>query len=420
MKTSSSKRTSQSVNAPGTGKFIYFLPTLISDAVQQMNRVEGLNCGLTVAIPRQVVKMIELRKTFSDIYLFSRPRPVATMSAITRTVATSVWNRRIASYIVALCLFSLTFFSAPGYAASPSNLPVRGLYWDYTYKETKGNTQDLNAAVDDIKSMGVDELHLWLNDNNPTFRCDYVLQYSDIHWDATGLRTFINLLIKAGIRPVLTFSPIIQSKQFLQSLSAPDGPFALAAEFNGLDIELDLEWYWTERARVSNKEKQCSTYRTEQASADLLKAMHTITPHSHLRVSTTKSYLPENAHFIAAADIVSPQLYDGHLPLEIGTARQELTDFVHCNPDKVFTPAFSTECTPDDESHGRCGRKQFSEQLKWMYLQYTSDPKRYPGYIIWGREEVNLKCTTVNPVCSSFGADYLKCTAHRIPDATCD
>lgn len=308
-----------------------------------------------------------------------------------------------------------------GYAADTADVPSRGLYWNYSYAETADKDHGFTNAVNYLKRLGVNEVHLWLNNNNPPFSCNYVIDYQDAYWKAGQIRDFIQALGDQRIKTVLTFSPIVPSPRFLKSLTGPDGPFQISRDFAGLDVELDVEGYWTRKMWASPRGESCKTVSIAAASTQLLSDLRTISPRSRLRVTmpNNAAFIADNATFLKAADIVTPQLYGQWYQLATSDAQKDLVAFEKEASDKVVFPGISAQCSIENADAEKCGKKRFDEQLRWMFELHARNAARYPGYVIWAREEIKPKGTKNNPSYSVFGEEYLACTAGRQPNDEC-
>ncbi|MDR6871116.1 hypothetical protein J2Y55_002124 [Bosea sp. BE125] len=316
-------------------------------------------------------------------------------------------------------------FAVATFASNASaDAPKRGLYWNV--RDTNGVGSDpakTKAAIDEIKSYGVSEVHIWLNENIDVANCKATFDYKgpNGYFHPASLRGFTKALADENISTVYTLSPLFQSRAFLDSLKGGDKPLAIAAEFGGVTIELDLEYNWTEKSRKRSKFRNCAdSIETSKASAELVKAIRETTPRSKIMVSTN-GYDRSHLELIAAADMISPQLYGAHFAYKPNELDAELKRFMNTYRDKIIIPTLSAECSPSHASE--CSEAIFDAGVQIARKAAACFPQRVPGYLVWGKMEVSEvnatgKGCTGYPICSSFGRRYLRDSANA-PAASC-
>lgn len=298
---------------------------------------------------------------------------------------------------------------------------VRGLYWNKTERPSLSiDKAGTHASIAFIKSLGVGSVHIWLNDNDGPRTCDEKFDYHEQYWNPTTLRNFTRLLFDSGVRVVYVLTPKIQTQGFIDSLMKKDGPVGIAAEFDSVDIEFDMEYNWTEKAR--NRLSNCKTMSTETASTLLITALKKTSPTSKVIVSTTGNWMGEHEDIMKLSDIISPQLYEDRYASIPHSASLSLRKFLHAYPNKSVIPGLSIQCSDVDRKNGDCSEKNFFQDEILAASLHACDSGKYPSYTIWAANELRQKCSGSGSasVCSYFGEKYLIDSSTTLPTSKCD
>ncbi|MFM0654432.1 hypothetical protein [Paraburkholderia sediminicola] len=298
---------------------------------------------------------------------------------------------------------------------------VRGLYWNKTEGPSLSiDKTGTHASIAFIKSLGVGSVHIWLNDNEGPRTCDEKFDYHEQYWNPTTLRNFTRLLFDSGVRVVYVLTPKIQTHGFINSLMGKDGPVGIAAEFASVDIEFDMEYNWTEKAR--DKLSKCETMSTETASSLLITALKKTSPTSKVIVSTTGKWMGEHEDIMKLCDIISPQLYEDRYASTPRSASSSLREFLQAYPNKSVIPALSIQCSEADKKNDNCSDNNFSQDEILAASLHACNPEKYPSYTIWAANELRQKCSGNGSasVCSYFGEKYLIDSSATLPTSKCD
>jgi hypothetical protein len=252
----------------------------------------------------------------------------------------------------------------PAWAADPI---VRGLYWNYRSADT---FNDMDQSLLTIRSMGVTRVHFWMNEpptERALLRCDDVFGFEDQR--GRDARRFVRALKDAGLKVVLTFSPYVAIRDYVDSLFGRDGPVTIAREFRDVDVELDLEGNWTDGYAPASCSKLVSA---AEAKAAFVVALRANAPGVALGISTDTSRFGTHATIIRLADWVSPQLY---------SSKTFLSDFRKVRAlGRPVWPALSVQAATD--------RATFDGLLKTVDQLRACDPGVVDGYVIWGRRQI--------------------------------
>lgn len=298
---------------------------------------------------------------------------------------------------------------------------IRGLYWNKTQGPSLStNKTGESDAIVLVKKLGVSTVHIWLNDNDGPRTCAEKFDYHEQYWSPSTLREFTRLLVKSGRQVVYVVTPKIQTKEFIDSLMETDGPVAIAAEFDSVDIELDMEYNWTEKSR--SKLSGCKTIDTKTASSLLVANLKRTSPKSKVIVSTTGNWMDAHKEIIELSDIISPQLYDDRWTSAPPEAKALLRKVLRAYPEKNVIPALSIQCSDADRENTRCSQKNFTDDESLVASLHACDHEKYPSYTIWAANELRPKCigNGSESVCSYFGEKYLAGSSTILPAAKCD
>jgi hypothetical protein len=294
-------------------------------------------------------------------------------------------------------------------------LMTRGLYLD-----SGGNI----PGPDELRQLGITEVHLFINENCIPTKCwnkSQTFAYEN-GWSATSVRNTLKALQK-DFKLAIIFSPRYRSRTFIDSLKGKDGPLTIANEFPAADVELDVELNFSEKLTTKDS---ATDLDPKDAATYLLKTIKDYVnfDRRHLIVSTTLTYTGDHATLEAGADTISPQIYDGHWSYEPQDTQRSLNAFLVRYPDKRIVPALSVECDGDRAYRkGLCSETNYQVARLLTASMNACDQSRYPGYMIWGANELNTKCQGVKgdkAVCSYFGERALKREAQSDPVTSCN
>jgi hypothetical protein len=306
--------------------------------------------------------------------------------------------------------------SADVYAAGPS-LMTRGIYI---------NSNQSIPTPDALRKYGITEIHVFANENcvpwgrypcrNKTQKFVY-----ENGWTAESVRKTLQLFKREGFNIALIISPQYRNKMFVDSLLGPDGPLTIVNEFPDADLELDLEANFSEIIT----QKDSNTDLDPKDAAKLL--VKTIRDNvrfeqRHFIVSTTSYYRKHHEILAAAADTISPQVYEAHWSYSPNDVKYSIRDFLVAFPAMRIVPALSVECDGTAHLHDKCSESNFEFARVTTASIHACNKVQYPGYMIWGSNELNEHCegTDYKGVCSYFGKTALEQNAHSDPPTTCN
>jgi hypothetical protein len=321
---------------------------------------------------------------------------------------------------VSLAVWLCGLLAASSDAAAKSITLARGIYWDEGYKYIP---QGFTSRADYFKAMGISEVHIWLNDNerdsdNKLPRCNS-FTYTDSHgnprWTKDSLVTFTRELQSAKIKPIYTFSPQVQSDEYIDSLSGSEGPLAIAREEGGIDIELDIEGNWRTDKLLAPCGKGDAGLLTQKL-VDAIKGKNEPAGQSgrlQLIVSTTSGMAHWNSELIDAADVLAPQLYDKRYALtQLQIAAEMKTTWLKLA--KPIIAALTVECQKNDFTNHKCSETIFDEGLRYVagLAQCGPSGTHILSYVVWS-EAAGLGH-------SSFGQTYLLKTKNQPIETNCN
>ncbi len=307
-------------------------------------------------------------------------------------------------------------------ANAEAGKPVRAYYWDVGDKSTLSPATDA-GRIARLKSLGISEAHIWLNENRKTPPCGYLFHYTEGGaplWTASRLEAFTVALKAAGLRPVYILSPDIRTTSYIASLSAVGGPLAVAAKVGDVDIELDIEGNGqnpgeTEASANDPAAVACADGLTRDAAdAAIVAAVRATSPTSRLVISTIRGYDAKHPVLTAAANAISPQLYGAHYAYTLKEATEGLAYFRKRYPDKPLWLALSVECSPADAAAARCSETLFASEVELATKAWAVDPVLSPKYVVWGEREA--RACPPKPLCSVFAETYLSKTGPQRAD----
>jgi hypothetical protein len=288
---------------------------------------------------------------------------------------------------------------------------------------TSKASYSLSSTIAEIKAFHVTEVHIWVNDNpgdKPNCTDTFTKGGDAAIYKPSELITFADALHKAGITPVFILSPNVQSQAYIDSMVPTVEAAKQVPGVAAVRVELDLEANFTEgwRKSIAQQGKQCQLFATQtEADAALLSMLHTYAPDAPLTVSTTNGNLPAHGPIIAAADEISPQLYDRNWGYDYAVTHHAFAVFNHelaqlpprpaAHPLAVV-PAFSVECSFAHESDEHCSDAEIDDHIRWMVDLNSSDSVKFPGYAIWGSHEARTCTKTLTSRCSVYADNYLR------------
>lgn len=304
----------------------------------------------------------------------------------------------------AVCAFAVT--ATPAVSHDSVAGLTRAYYWN------TGDSSKLSDSerISHIKSLGVSEVHIWLNGNLKTPNCGYKFRYTDgsLLWKADRLEAFTRALKDASLKPVFIFSPDLRTESYIRSLSVNGGPLEVASKVKGVDIELDIEGNGESATPCPG-----DGLGRDEADRQLIDLIHTVSPTSKIIMSTTSTWGRKHPVLTSpnGVDAISPQLYGAHFADPITEAERALNSAMKEYPGKQLWVGLSVECSEKDANAGHCSERLFDSEVKMVSKAHTDAPSQVTKYVIWGEREAR-PCPSL-PLCSVFGADYLKRTSKQ-------
>ena len=276
--------------------------------------------------------------------------------------------------------------------------PDRGIYWDYSWKYglDGASLDNPDAALADLKAMGIKRVHIWLNDQPRTQRdiqCDQTFAYSS-DWNRERADKFVAALQSAGFHVALTISPWVTTQTYLDSLA--HGPLLIARDAKKpVDIEYDMEANWTDGFQKALGKSCKSLINSQQAEAKLVAMTREISPRSQIGLSVAETYLNSHGALLKGSDWISPQAYRAGSVNDIWSSLQAH----HYNRPVWFAISAQTKGFDKGEGPGLT-RAQFAAEISAVTSLQRKNARQIPGYLVWGRREINSQF-------SDYGSDYL-------------
>jgi len=293
--------------------------------------------------------------------------------------------------------------SVPRLAGGP--VPPHGIYYDFSYADAaaaQGFTEavvsgQLEDTIRNINAMGFSRVHIWLNDQPPSnarlVPCGD-LSYTTIglqgrgivqrlQWPPNLLRAFIERLRADHKTPVLTFSPYIPSAAYIDSLATPDGPLAIARQYPGTEVELDMEENFTEKLIPT----QCGPLLPMQAAETALwRRIRASAPRTPLGVSTTPYRIADHLELIRHADWFVPQLY-GNAREGAYDSNQLLEQFEGV---KVALKSAPVKIWLGLGVHGSLREDPAGGTVLFRSIQFAAaqDRRQVAGFVFWSRRTI--------------------------------
>lgn len=291
----------------------------------------------------------------------------------------------------------------------------RALIWnvgDAHYQQQTHYQARTEDPIAYLKRIGIDEVHLWLNDNGGTLPCTTLFSYREgdldgpLFWDDASLYDFSRRLRQNHIRIVYMVSPRVFTAAYIHSLS--EGPFAVARRIGDVTIIFDLEGNG-DNTRCTAAEGRRGFVALHHQAADEALIAAVRAAHAHLAVTADHDRALLHHYLVDHADAIMPQLYDQQHGFDLSHTQSALAFFDEGWPRTPIWIGLSLQCASafDGHHHVQCSKDWIDDEVAWIEGLHSEHPRRYPGYVFWAEYDAQQCRPREEERCSAFGSTYL-------------